>query len=514
MRNKEYWQQRFEQLESAQVNMGIEYYETLDKQFNLACSNIQADIERWYMRFADNEGITLSEARRRLNSKELEEFRWTVEEYIEKGKTLKYSDEWARELENASARVHISRLEALKLQLQQQVEVLYSNQVDGLESLLTNVYEYGFYHTCFEIEKGIGLGVEINRINPRKLNAIIHNPWAVDGSNFSARIWGKYRPDLVKTLHTEMTQACIRGDNPKKIINTISKKFGASKKQAGNLVMTEQAYFSSLATQGGYQEIGVEEYEILATLDLHTSEICRSLDGKPFKMSEYEPWVTAPPFHNRCRTTTIPRFSDDIGERIARGADGKQYTVPANMTYEEWYNKYVKGNASAELAEKKLSNEYADRKQYEAYKKVLGKDVPKSFDKFQELKYTDSNSWGLFKDYAKSRSTNMISSFVSFDHYQQYNNLIEKQIVGLTTVDGIQITGQSKHFIERVFGTTNDPKVNRPRSGVEIDDIKDALLNGNIRKRTNDINSVKYITQKCIVSVNPNTGNLIQVNPQ
>ena len=143
-----------------------------------------------------------------------------------------------------------------------------------------------------------------------------------------------------------MTQACIRGDNPKKIINTISKKFDASKKQAGNLVMTEQAYFSSLATQGGYKEIGVEEYKILATLDIHTSEICRGLDGKSFKMSEYEPWITAPPFHNRCRSTTIPHFNDDIGERIARGTDGEQYTVPANMTYEEWYNKSVKDSVS------------------------------------------------------------------------------------------------------------------------------------------------------------------------
>ena len=342
--NKVYWDNRFEQLQVAQINMAADYYATLDKQFNKACSNIQADIEKWYMRFANNEGITLSEARRRLNAKELEEFRWTVEEYIEKGKMLKYSDEWASELENASVRVHISRLEALKIQLQQQVEVLFNNQSDNLTECLTSIYEYGFYHTCYEIEKGIGLGVEINKINPRKLNAIIHNPWASDGSNFSQRIWGKYRPDLVKTLHTEMTQACIRGDNPKKIINTIAKKFNASKKQVGNLVMTEQAYFSSLATQGGYKAIGVEEYDILATLDSHTSEICRDLDGKKFKMSEYEPWVTAPPFHNRCRTTTVPHFDDDIGERIARGEDGKQYMVPANMTYREWESKFVKSS--------------------------------------------------------------------------------------------------------------------------------------------------------------------------
>ena len=395
--NKAYWDKRFEQLQIAQINMAANYYATLDEQFNKACANIQADIEKWYMRFANNEGITLAEARRRLNSKELEEFRWTVEEYIEKGKTLKYSDEWASALENASVRVHISRLEALKIQLQQQVEVLFNNQSDGLETLLTSIYEYGFYHTCYEIEKGIGLGTNINAINPRKLKAIISNPWASDGSNFSQRIWGKYRPQLVQTLHTEMTQACIRGDNPEKIINTISKKFNVSKKQAGNLVMTEQAYFSSIATKGGYQEIGVEKYKILATLDLHTSEICRSLDGKPFNMSEYEPWVTAPPFHNRCRSTTTPYFDDDIGERIARGADGKQYMVPANMTYKEWYDKYVKEDVTAELKEKELNNEYADRKQYENYKRILGKEVPKTFYDFQELKYGNPKAWDELK---------------------------------------------------------------------------------------------------------------------
>ena len=62
--NKSYWDNRFEQLQVAQINMAADYYATLDEQFNKACSNIQADIEKWYMRFSNNEGITLAEARR------------------------------------------------------------------------------------------------------------------------------------------------------------------------------------------------------------------------------------------------------------------------------------------------------------------------------------------------------------------------------------------------------------------------------------------------------------------
>jgi hypothetical protein len=59
-------------------------------------------------------------------------------------------------------------------------------------------------------------------------------------------------------------------------------------------------------------------------------------------MTAYEVGVTAPPFHPWCRTTTAPYFADSHGERIARGADGEQYYVPADMKYAEWKEKFVK----------------------------------------------------------------------------------------------------------------------------------------------------------------------------
>ena len=49
-----------------------------------------------------------------------------------------------------------------------------------------------------------------------------------------------------------------------------------------------------------------------------------------------------------CRTTIVPHFDDNYGERIARGEDGRQYYVPDNMSYKEWYKKHV-GNSVSEL---------------------------------------------------------------------------------------------------------------------------------------------------------------------
>ncbi|MCE0643159.1 hypothetical protein LWE98_19730 [Clostridioides difficile] len=127
MKHKDYWRKRFEQLEEAQNNKSVKYYLELEKQYKLAMNSIEKDILAWYNRFAKNEGISLLEAKKLLNTRELEEFKWSVEEYIRHGKENAINQKWMKELENASARVHITRLEALKLQIQQQVEVLYGN---------------------------------------------------------------------------------------------------------------------------------------------------------------------------------------------------------------------------------------------------------------------------------------------------------------------------------------------------------------------------------------------------
>jgi hypothetical protein len=85
----------------------------------------------------------------------------------------------------------------------------------------------------------------------------------------------------------------------------------------------------------------VEQYELVATLDGKTSEICQELDGKVFAMKDYEVGVTAPPFHCWCRTVTAPYFADDFGERAARNAEGKVYYVPSDIKYPEWYDRFV-----------------------------------------------------------------------------------------------------------------------------------------------------------------------------
>ena len=390
-RNGEYWKKRFEILEESAVNRGLEYYESLDRQYREAEKRIESQISVWYQRFENNNNITLADARKFLTSSELEELRWSVEEYIKHGTENAISQEWMRELENASTKVHISRLESLKLQLQQEVEVLYGNQVDGIDRLAREIYTEGYYHTAFEVQRGFNVGWDFQSLDTRRLDKVISKPWTADGRTFKDKAWTQ-KSELVSILHMEITQAIIRGDALDRAINTIAKKFDVAKSKAGRLVMTESAYFSSVAQKDCFNDLDVEQFKIVATIDSRTSPICQSLDGKVQDMKDFEPGVTAPPFHPWCRSTTAPYFEDEEGYRAARGADGKVYYIPSNMTYKEWAEKFVEDANYGQYG-----HMTRDAEQYERYKKVLKEISPDSLSKFKEIKYNDSEKWKRLK---------------------------------------------------------------------------------------------------------------------
>lgn len=358
MQHKEYWAKRFEQLTDAQLDKGAEYYYNLQEQYRQAINNIEKDIAKWYTRYATENGITLTEAKRLLNGRELEEFRMDVKEYIKKGESL--DPKWAKQLEAASAKVHVSRLEALKVQMQQQAEMIYSYEASGVDELARKVYTDGYYHTAYEIQKGIGVGFDLMQLDTNKIDKLISKPWAADGKNFSERIWNN-RAQLISELENRLTQSIIRGQSPKKVIAELAERFNVNKSRAGALVMTESAFFASASQQDAFNDLDVEKYEILATLDSRTSETCRRMDGEVIPMSDYKPGVTAPPFHVRCRSTTVPFFDDEFTlkeKRAARDENGAYYTVPAQMKYEDWKKVWVDKKIKPETWRKKWLHNY------------------------------------------------------------------------------------------------------------------------------------------------------------
>ena len=384
-KSSKYWKDRFLKLEEASNRYGQDAFREIEPAFDSAQRQIQNEIEKWYYRFAKNNQITIEEAKKMLSAKELKEFRWDVNEYIKYGRENAINQQWMKELENASARVHVSRLEALKMRTQQAMEVAFGNELDVIDDMARKVYTEDYYRTIFEMQKGFNIGWDIGTIDQKKLDKLIVKPWTTDNKTFKDRIWNS-KSQMISELHQQITRTCVLGKAPDEAIESLTKYVDKDIKNkkyvAGRLVMTEQAYFHSAAQKDAFAELDVEKVEIVATLDSHTSTICQDMDGQIVEMKDYQPGVTVPPFHVFCRSVTVPYFEDNYtGERAARDEDGNTYYVPDDMTYKDWKKSMVDGktdkmsslNSTIDLrSAKPISHSVEELKELEKYANERG----------------------------------------------------------------------------------------------------------------------------------------------
>ncbi|MDQ0175999.1 minor capsid protein [Bacillus chungangensis] len=341
MKSADYWQKRAEQVANRQHLKADKYITLLRREYDRAIRSIQRDIEVFYQRFAVNNEIDMASSRKLLTSGELKEFRMSLEEFIEKAKD-NVDGRWTKELNNAYYKTRISRLEALQIQIRHQIKTLNENVQEGTQALLGDVYKDTYYKTLFEIQKRTGIGTPFSKVHHEAVKKIISKPWV--GGNFSQRIWSD-REKLLRELEINLSQVFVRGDSVDRTTQSLAKRMNVSYSNAARIVRTETSNIVTEGTIDGYKASGVvKKYEFLATMDERTCEICGPLDGMVFKLSEKQIGVNASPLHPNCRCTTVAYFDSDEGERIAKSEDGKSYYVPANMTYDTWYQKHVVGN--------------------------------------------------------------------------------------------------------------------------------------------------------------------------
>ena len=343
MEHDKYWAERFEQLTEAELRKADDLSAEMVREYRQTAQDLNDDIQRWYARFAAENKMSLAEARRVLTGRELAEFRWTVDEYIKYAKKADLSEAYIQKLKNASARVHIDRLETIRMQMAQHVEKLAAKGNARLTDVLRDIYPDAQMRTAYEVQKKKGFE-PFARIPEADVDRILKKPWVSDGLNFSDRIW-RDKERLLNTLQGELTRGLIRGEPYGKIAQRIAGRMGVARSAAARLVETEAAFFSSRGQLDAFRDLGVEQYEFVATLDSRTSETCREMDGKVLPLSEFRPGITAPPLHCHCRSTTCPYFDDEFTEGETRAArdpeTGKTVQVDSRLSYEEWKEKYV-----------------------------------------------------------------------------------------------------------------------------------------------------------------------------
>ena len=250
MEHDKYWAERFEQLTEAELRKADDLSAEMVKEYRQTAQDLNDDIQRWYARFAAENKMSLAEARRVLTGRELAEFRWTVDEYIKYAKKADLSEAYIQKLKNASARVHIDRLEAIRMQMAQHVEKLAAKGNARLTDVLRDIYPDAQMRTAYEVQKKKGFE-PFARIPEADVDRILKKPWVSDGLNFSDRIW-RDKERLLNTLQGELTRGLIRGEPYGKIAQRIAGCMGVARSAAARLVETEAAFFSSR----GQQDIG------------------------------------------------------------------------------------------------------------------------------------------------------------------------------------------------------------------------------------------------------------------
>lgn len=357
MNNSDYWKRRIGMLEEARNADNTRLAERLQDELDYALKELDDKISGWYRRLADNNCVSMAQARKLLSAKELKEFYWTVDEYIEKGRENGIRHNWEKELENASARVHINKFEALKIELRGIAEQLGISEENQLKEHLSAQYEDTYYHTAFELQDGFGVYQNTAKVNQKHLNTVLSKPWTVDNKTFSDRIW-EDKDALISEVTRQLTRNILLGKPRDDSIRAIAKRFETSKSNAARLVHTESAYISAEAARDTYDYLDVDRFEVDAALDSKTCSICGEMDGKVFETKDYQPGLTANPFHPNCRCTTVPYIDDDIQReleektgRSMRNPETGKTEIVSRMTYKEWKAKYVDNSDKSDIIE-------------------------------------------------------------------------------------------------------------------------------------------------------------------
>lgn len=377
--NGAYWRKRAIELAEKQKREDDDLCLRFHREYERILHELDKEISIFYARYAENESVSMADARRLLRDAELEDFQMSLDEFRDKA----LAGGFDKELEEVYLRSRISRLQALQTQVELRMMELFGSQRDVLRDHLQERYTDTYYRTVYAVSQQANVASTFARIDPQTIERILAVPWV--GSEFSSRIWAD-KDKLTRELMQTLSRGFVRGDSLDRMTKEFAKRMGVSESRAAALIHTESAHIAAEATEQGYRETGVKSYRFEAALDLKTCSVCGALDQREFPLAEHETGINYPPLHPRCRCTTVPVTEFRIGsKRAARNpTTGKTEYVEKKLTYEEWRKKYVDGDA--------------DKTEWEEYQRVLGEKAPKTLEEFRNIKYTESKKWGIMME--------------------------------------------------------------------------------------------------------------------
>lgn len=314
--------------------------------YRQTAANIRREINDFYARFARENKLEYSDAVRYLTNSETLEWKASVEDYIKEISREKDPAVRGRLMREYDARAYgarITRLESLNGSIDNELSKLYARANSQFRELLGENYTDGYYRTIFDIQNRFGYSSMFATVNAEVVENAISYPWS--GANFSDRLW-KHKFELQNQLRETLTTGFIRGDSIQTMAKRLAERLDVSRSNATRLIITESSHIHNSAEFNAYKECGFDEYEFLSSNNANVCKRCSAMDGQRFKLSERKDGENFPPLHPICHCTHIPFDPDDDIEGF------KDRLENGELSYDKWYEKYVKGRVQPKIESK------------------------------------------------------------------------------------------------------------------------------------------------------------------
>jgi SPP1 gp7 family putative phage head morphogenesis protein len=224
----------------------------------------------------------------------------------------------------------LKQLEQLLKEQGQQIGMI---DVDHTTKILSNIFSESYYQTAYTIDKGIESILTFTILKPEMVAAAVNTP--IEGKMYSDRIW-KNKTLLINRVRRAVEQGMIQGMSIDKLSRAVKKEFDVSAFESKRLILTELARVQSQASDSIYKQSSVINKVMYdATLDVKTSSICRSLDGKIFDADADYP---KPPQHPSCRSSIVPvieGWSPTRKKENVKNDNGVKQVIDY-ATYQKW----------------------------------------------------------------------------------------------------------------------------------------------------------------------------------
>ncbi|WP_333678390.1 minor capsid protein [Muricomes intestini] len=340
MTSKEYWSKREAEQLKKNIKDELEYNKKIKETYDYMLDNIQKEINGFYARYATKEGISLSEAKKRVAQLDSDAYGRKAKRYV---KDKDFSKEANEEMRLYNATMKINRLELLKANIGLELVGGFDELQKYFDTTLTD-------RTLSEFKRQAGILGKSVLNNEKAAHSIVNASY--QNAKFSDRIW-MYQDMLKAELSSQLKIGLIQGRNPRELARHISKVFGVSRNNAERLMQTELARVQTEAQKQSYERNGYDQYEFIA--EPTACPICRALDGKIFDVKKMLPGENASPIHPRCRCSAAAHMDR---EEFDKWLD----FIDKGGTTEEWNKRTIRplGKIDMNLLEKEFGKMQTD----------------------------------------------------------------------------------------------------------------------------------------------------------